>query len=129
VHGIIAASDTHTPGWAPLDDGSAHRTDLYLTTHNTHIRHAFITTAQFEPAIPASERPQTYACDREATGIGLNVLYEAKIRTNALCGHHMRPLPSTNDQTFRRIFMKLGLGFFTSNSRACKNCVKIGSMA
>ena len=27
--------------------------------------------AEFEPAIPASERPQTHALYREATGIGL----------------------------------------------------------
>jgi hypothetical protein len=26
--------------------------------------------AEFEPAIPASERPQTHALDRAATGIG-----------------------------------------------------------
>jgi hypothetical protein len=25
---------------------------------------------EFEPTIPASERPQTYVLDREATGIG-----------------------------------------------------------
>jgi len=115
LHLIISLSlshthtHTHTHGRAPLDDRSAHRRDLYVTTHNTHTRQASITPAQFEPAVPASERPQT-AWDREATGIGLSVLYEAKIRTNALCGHHMRPLPSASDQTFRRIFMKLGIG-------------------
>jgi hypothetical protein len=27
--------------------------------------------AAFEPAIPASERPQTHALDRAATGVGL----------------------------------------------------------
>ena len=31
-------------------------------------------TAGFEPAIPASEWPQTYALDHAATGIGLEVL-------------------------------------------------------
>ena len=30
--------------------------------------------AGFEPAIPASERPQTHALDRAATGIGRGVL-------------------------------------------------------
>jgi hypothetical protein len=34
--------------------------------HNTNI-HA---PAGFEPTIPASERPQTHALDRMATGIG-----------------------------------------------------------
>jgi hypothetical protein len=27
-------------------------------------------SAEFEPAIPATKRPQTYALDRAATGIG-----------------------------------------------------------
>ena len=27
--------------------------------------------AEFEPAFPASERPETHGLDREATGIGL----------------------------------------------------------
>jgi hypothetical protein len=30
-----------TPGRTPLDEWSARRTDLYLTTHNTHTRHTF----------------------------------------------------------------------------------------
>jgi hypothetical protein len=29
--------------------------------------------AEFEPAIPASSRPQTHALDRAATGIGIRV--------------------------------------------------------
>ena len=48
----------------PLDEGSAHCRDLYLTTHNTHT------------PCPgrASERPQTYALDRAATGISPYVI-------------------------------------------------------
>jgi hypothetical protein len=57
---------THTTfGMTPLDKGSVCRTGLYLTTPNTH------KTAKRQPAIPASERPQTHAFDRAATGIGL----------------------------------------------------------
>ena len=52
----------------PLDEWSAHRRDLYLTTHNTHSRQTSMAPMGFEPAIPASERPQTYALDRAATG-------------------------------------------------------------
>jgi hypothetical protein len=40
---------------------------LYLTTHNTHKRQTSMPLAGFEPAIPASERPQNYALDRAAT--------------------------------------------------------------
>jgi hypothetical protein len=32
-------------------------------------------SAEFEPAIPATKRPQTYALDRAATGIGENPIY------------------------------------------------------
>ena len=44
-----------TLGKDPLDEASACRRDLYLTTHNTHNRQAFIIQTGFEPAIPASE--------------------------------------------------------------------------
>jgi hypothetical protein len=53
----------------PLDQWSARRRNLYLTTHNTHKRQTFMTSAGFEPTITANERPQTHASDRAATGI------------------------------------------------------------
>jgi hypothetical protein len=59
-----------TLGRTPLDEWSAHRRGLYLTTHNTHKRQTSMSPAGFEPAITASERPQTRALDRAATGIG-----------------------------------------------------------
>jgi len=54
----------------PLDGCSARRTDLHLTTHNTHKRQTSIPQAGFETTIPAGERPQVHALDRAATGIG-----------------------------------------------------------
>ena len=49
----------YTPiGRTPLDEWSARHRDLYLTTHSTHNRQTSMPTAGFEPAIPASERPQ-----------------------------------------------------------------------
>jgi hypothetical protein len=54
----------------PLDEGSARRRDLYLTKNNTHKRQTSMPPTGFEPTIPASERPQTHALDRAATGIG-----------------------------------------------------------
>ena len=59
-----------TFGRTPLDEWSARRRDLYLTTHNTHNRQTSMPPEGFEPAIPASERSQTYALDRAATGTG-----------------------------------------------------------
>jgi hypothetical protein len=59
-----------TVGRAPLEEWSARRRDLYLTTHNTHNRQISIPPVRFEPTISAGERPQTYALDRAATGTG-----------------------------------------------------------
>ena len=61
-------SQWHTAvGRTPLDEGSARRRDLYLITHNTHKRHTSMSPAGFEPAIPASDRPQTLALHHLAT--------------------------------------------------------------
>jgi hypothetical protein len=46
------------------------RRDLCLTTHNTHNRQTYMPPAEFEPTVPANERPQTHALDRVATGTG-----------------------------------------------------------
>ena len=62
-----------TVGRTPLDEWSARRRDLYLTTHNTHNRHTSMAPVGFEPTIPAGERPQTYALDRAATGTGIHI--------------------------------------------------------
>jgi hypothetical protein len=65
---------TRTFGGTPVEEGSACRRDLCLTKHNTHNRQTSMPTVRFEPAIPASEWPQTYALDRAATGIGFYLL-------------------------------------------------------
>ena len=59
----------------PLDEWSARRRDLYLTTHNTHNRQTSMLPAGFEPTISASQGPQTYDLDRAATGPANNLLY------------------------------------------------------
>jgi hypothetical protein len=41
--------------------------------HTTHNRQTTMTPGGFQPAIPASERPQTHALDRAATGIGIYI--------------------------------------------------------
>ena len=61
---LITLNDTHT------HEGPALRRDLYLTTHNIHKRQTPMPPVEFEPAIPASERPQTHALDLPATVIG-----------------------------------------------------------
>ena len=57
-------------GRTPLDEWSARRRDLCLTTHNTHNRQTCMLSLGFEATISAGERPQTHALDRAATGIG-----------------------------------------------------------
>ena len=59
-----------TVGRTPLDEWSARRRDLYLTTHNTNNRQISMPPVGFEPTISAGERPQTYALDRTTTGTG-----------------------------------------------------------
>ena len=59
-----------TVGRTPLDEGSARRRDLYLTSHNTHKIQTSMSPVGFEPTILVSERPKTHALDRAATGIG-----------------------------------------------------------
>jgi hypothetical protein len=54
---LITVTDTHTLFRTPLDEGSARRRVLYLTTHNTHKTKTCVLPAGFEPAIPVSERP------------------------------------------------------------------------
>jgi len=43
------------------------------TTHNIHKRKISMPTAVFEPAIPASDRPQIHALGRAATEIGHSI--------------------------------------------------------
>ena len=45
-------------GRTPLDEWSARRRDLYLTTHNTHNRQTSMPPVGFKPTISAGERPQ-----------------------------------------------------------------------
>ena len=56
------------PGTGPRAGGW--ETLLYLTTHNIHKIQTPKPPAGFEPAIAASERQQTHALDRAATGTG-----------------------------------------------------------
>ena len=59
-----------TVGRTPLDEISARRRDLCLTTHNTHNKQISMPRVGFETTISAGDRPKTYALDRAATGTG-----------------------------------------------------------
>jgi hypothetical protein len=45
-----------TVGRTPLDESSARRRDLYVTTHDTHNRQISMPPVGFEPKISAGER-------------------------------------------------------------------------
>ena len=81
---LITLNDTHTRkhtlGGSPLDEGSARRRDLYLTTHSTHKRQTSIFQVGFKPTTPRSEWPRTYTLERAATGTGRNVTFEVKMK-------------------------------------------------
>jgi hypothetical protein len=61
-----------TVGGTPLDEWSALRRDLYLSTHNT--RHP----AVFKPTISAAVQPQTYALECVAIGTNFVLITCAK---------------------------------------------------
>jgi hypothetical protein len=46
-----------TVGRTPLDERSARRRDLYVTTHDTHNRQISMPPVGFEPTILVGERP------------------------------------------------------------------------
>jgi len=53
---------------------TSRRSDLYLTTHNTHNRQITRQPLGFEPTISAIERPHSHALDRAASEIGIITL-------------------------------------------------------
>ena len=78
-----------TVGRTPLDEWSARRRDLYLTTHTTLTTDKHLCPpVGFEPTISASERPQTYALDRAATGTGRKWIYTAQSSSVACARVH-----------------------------------------
>ena len=69
-----------TVGRTFLDEESARRRDLHVTTHKNHNRQTTMPPVGFEPTISAGERSQIYALDRAATGTGsvLHHLYKQR---------------------------------------------------
>ena len=66
-----------TLGRTPADEWSGRRTDLYLTTHNTHKRLICMPSAGFEPTVTGSERIQTHALDRADTEAASSSIIDA----------------------------------------------------
>jgi hypothetical protein len=67
-----------------MDEGSAPRENLSLMIHNSQKRQTFMTPAEFEPAIAASELLQTQALDRSTAGIWKYSVLIMKIYSNIM---------------------------------------------
>jgi hypothetical protein len=75
-----------------LDEWSAGRRELCVTTHNTQNRETSMPSAVFEPRTSASRRLQTHALDRTATGIDCCLrTYNFLQHSELLYIHHLRP--------------------------------------
>jgi hypothetical protein len=87
-------TQTHTTvGRTPLDEGSARRRDLYLTTQTLYKTNIHAPPVGFEPTIPASARPQTYALDRAATGTGVlnfKCSHDRTVHRHWRCGGYIK---------------------------------------
>jgi hypothetical protein len=68
------------------------------STHNTHNRQTSMPPAGFEPTISAGNRPQTYALDDAATGIGKPVLCCTVNVGQVTSGCHEIPVREGYDQ-------------------------------
>jgi len=67
----VQPSRSHTAsGRTPLNEWSARRKDLTVTTNNILERQTSMPMSGFKPKIPVTERPNTHALDRTVTGIG-----------------------------------------------------------
>ena len=64
-----------TFGRTTLDEWSARRRELYLTTHSNYNRQTSMSPVGFEPTVSTGERSQSYDLDRAATGTGGNRIY------------------------------------------------------
>jgi hypothetical protein len=60
-----------TVGRTLLDERSARRSGLFLTTHNTYNRQTSMPSAGVETTASAGERPRIHALERAATGAGI----------------------------------------------------------
>jgi hypothetical protein len=61
-----------------MSDQPVAEASTYTVQHN---RQTFMPREEFEPATPATKRPQTYALDRTPTGIGVGYITFTKLFT------------------------------------------------
>ena len=112
LKGFLITCRHTTVGRNPLDERSARRRDFYLTTQNSRKRQASMSSAEFEPAIPANDRQQTHALDRSSTGIGSAFYYSVE----------NSPPWKTNDRSSNKLppFYECSLTCLSGHKKVCK---------
>jgi hypothetical protein len=71
LHLITLKTHTHTRSWTPLTSDQHSAEAAIYTAQNKHKRQIYMPSAWFEPAVPASKRPQTYDLDALSPGSAL----------------------------------------------------------
>jgi hypothetical protein len=126
-------SDTpHSVGLLRTSDQPDARTSTWQHTTLTRDRYP-CTRRGFEPAIPASERPQAHAFDRAATGVGFEDGYSLELQLK-------RSLSKRRDIRMHRGYMKRAANrvvinymcivykMLEYNKTACAVCTKRGNI-
>ena len=121
-----------TVGKTPLDEWSARRRDLYLTTHDTHNRQISMPPVGFEPKISAGERPQAAHLLRSwvriPPGAWIFVCFECRVLSGrGLCDE----LISRPEESYRLCCVvvcdletsRMGAPYIYDISRLSVNCI------
>ena len=85
-----------TRGRTPLDEWSARRRDLYLTTHDTHNRQISMPPVGFEPPISAGERPAACGHRRQ---FGACAIHPVQLRPHKHTHTHTHTQTHTHTNT------------------------------
>ena len=94
--GLLSIEASRSHSGTPHSVGLLRTSDLSDNTQ--HSQHTNINApAGFEPAIPASQPPQTYALDRTAAGIGFCQDYNSDNNNNNNNNNYVEAKGSTSD--------------------------------
>jgi hypothetical protein len=95
IHEVSRSQRRTTVGRTLLDEWSARRRDLYLTTNNTPNRQTSMPPVGFETTIPQDERSQTHTINCAATGTRILVVWNS---TNKIWWSNNRIIDETDSK-------------------------------
>jgi hypothetical protein len=105
AQGLLIHDTSHSR--TPLDEWSARRRELYLTTHKTHNRQTSMSLVGFEPTISTGERQQTYALGYGYIGARTDTTHQ----TNICLGIHRKRVATFNPTCVSRPITTRGFLF------------------